>query len=50
MELKELRNATIVFVLGMFYHKYVTYMMDLSKTTNEKELISEVKQSVKDEV
>ena len=50
MELKELRNATIVFVLGMFYHKYVTYMMDLSKTTNEKELISEVKKSVKDEV
>ncbi len=50
MELKELRNATIIFVLGMLYHKYVTYMMELSKTTNEKELISEVKQSVKDEV
>ena len=54
MELKELRNATIIFVLGMLYHKYVTYMMDLSKITNEKGLVTEikdpVKESVKDEV
>jgi hypothetical protein len=46
MNLKELRNATFIFVLGMFYHKYVTYMMDLAKTMNEKPLVSEVKEPV----
>jgi hypothetical protein len=46
MNLKELRNATFIFVLGMFYHKYVTYMMDLAKTMNEKPLVCEVKKPV----
>ena len=46
MNLKELRNATFIFVLGMFYHKYVTYMMDLAKTMNEIPLVSEVKEPV----
>jgi len=46
MNLKELRNTTFIFVLGMFYHKYVTYMMDLAKTMNEKPLVSEVKEPV----
>jgi hypothetical protein len=50
MNLRELRNATIVFVLGMFYHKYVSYMMDLAKTMNEKPLVSEVKEPVKEKV
>lgn len=50
MNLRELRNATFIFVLGMFYHKYVTYMMDLAKTMNEKPLVSEVKEPVEDEV
>lgn len=50
MNLKELRNATFIFVLGMFYHKYVTYMMDLAKTMNEKPLVSEVKEPVEDKV
>ena len=50
MNLKELRNTTFIFVLGMFYHKYVTYMMDLAKTTNEKPLVSEVKEPVEDKV
>ena len=46
MNLRELRNATFIFVLGMFYHKYVTYMMDLAKTMNEIPLVSEVKEPV----
>ena len=50
MNLRELRNATFIFVLGMFYHKYVTYMMDLAKTMNEIPLVSEVSEPVVDEV
>jgi hypothetical protein len=46
MNLRELRNATFIFVLGMFYHKYVTYMMDIAKTMNEIPLASEVKEPV----
>jgi 3D (Asp-Asp-Asp) domain-containing protein len=55
MNLRELRNATIVFVLGMFYHKYVSYMMDLAKTMSKKEMVSEAlvcesTEPIKDEV
>ena len=36
MNVKELFKSTIILVLGMYYHSYVVYMMNLAKELNEK--------------
>lgn len=52
MNLRDLMTATIIFVLGMCYHKYVSYMVELSIKSNKKELVSKilVDEPIKDEV
>jgi len=36
MNIKELFKSTVILVLGMYYHSYVVYMMNLAKELNEK--------------
>jgi hypothetical protein len=36
MNLKELFKSSVILVLGMYYHSYVVYMMNLAKELNEK--------------
>lgn len=46
MNLRELTKSTFILILGMFYHKYVVYMMDLAETMNEKPLVTNVVEPV----
>jgi 3D (Asp-Asp-Asp) domain-containing protein len=36
MNVKELFKSAVILVLGMYYHSYVVYMMNLAKELNEK--------------
>jgi hypothetical protein len=36
MNVKELFKSSVILVLGMYYHSYVVYMMNLAKELNEK--------------
>ena len=35
MNVKELFKSSVILVLGMYYHSYVVYMMNLAKKLND---------------